>query len=831
VAVGNLTKHEARWNYSSGPRLDSIARLGLAAAKARPVPLPISLSTYIPRTNDLEQLHALLETHRLVTLTGPGGVGKTRLALQLALELQDTFADGIHFVDIAPLRDARLLEGQVLRSLGVHEERGQPTDSLIELLRSRSVLLILDNCEHLIESCACLAELLLARCKQVRLLATSREALDIDGERLWRVLPLEVIRPDSCKGLEEVAAVPAVQLFVVRAQAVEPAFRLSDDNASVVAEVCWRLDGLPLAIELAANRVPVLSVQQIADRLRDSLRLLGNGRRSAPDRHQTLRGLLDWSYALLPPPERHLFDRLSVFAGDWTLEEAEVVCAGDEIAPGDVLDLVARLVNKSLILSLSDADAARYRQLETLRQFGHLHLQASGEEHLVHRRHAEYFTALAESAARAWRTPAQTIWLRRLAPAHDNLRAALDWHLANRPEAGLRLAHNLLWFWERSGRVREARQWLDSLLTRTSQDDPLRAATLVASGHLALVEGNMLTAQRVLADALQLAQHQHDERVLGAALTQLARVNNRLGDAQMAQALCNESLSMARAVDDPQVETDALINAGIVAAEQGNTTAARIAYEEAIGRARDAGDDWSRALALRSLGHIARVEGDADAARALFEEALGIWKELDDPWGIAWSLSGLGYLAIEAGHHLSAEELFRASLQLRKFVGARGSLANSLEGFASLAAARGDSGRAYRLAGAVLQLRASMGERPPAAEQTAFLRTLEGARLHLSRRQCDAAVASGAAMTLDQAINFALERESDPNGSLTMDRPFDGAALTPRERQVLVLLQRGLSNKQIAETLVVGVRTAETHVERVLRKLNLRSRSELIART
>lgn len=790
--------------------------------------LPVPISSFIGRADDLQNVHRLLRTARLVTLTGPGGVGKTRLALQAAAGLQTDFVEGAYLVDLAPLSDDSLLTAEVLHSIGLQEEPGRPTESLIQHLQSKSVLLIMDNCEHLVEGCGRLIEVLLANCRDLRVLATSRECLAVDGEQLWRVAPLGVTGPDAHSSLEDLALVPAVQLFVDRAQAVDPTFALMTSNARDIAEICWRVDGLPLAIELAARRIQVLSPQEIAGRLGRSFGLLRDTRRAKPARHQTLHELLEWSHRLLQPQECRVFERVSVFAGDWSLEAAEAICSGDEVAPEDVLDVLSRLIDKSLILSVPGADGMHYRLLETLRQFGRAQLHASQEDDNVCRRHAEFYAALAQCAAQKWRTPQQKTWLRRLDSVYDNLRIALEWHVRNAAPEGLHLAAHLRWFWERTGRVSEARQWLHSLLAVSAEHEPMRAAALVTSGHLALIEGDMTAARQLLEHGLRQAREQSDARVVAAALTQLARVTNRGGAVQAARVLSRQSLCVSRATADPQEEIDALLNFGIVAAEQGDHAAARAGYEQSISRARDIGDDWSLALALRSLGHIARTAGDSDTARSLFEEALGIWTNLDDAWGLAWSLSGLGYLAIEAEDLPAAEKLFRQCLELRRGLGARGSVANSLEGFASLAAARGQPHRAYRLAGAVLHLRGSMDDRPPAAEQAAFERTLESARRNLSAHERNVALAAGGAMTLDEAIAFAFEIESSPfTDSGAADLTHSRVELTPRELEVATLIARGQNNRELAESLVIAGSTAERHVANILNKLQLRSRTEV----
>jgi non-specific serine/threonine protein kinase len=790
--------------------------------------LPRPLNSFVDRVQDIQQVARLLRQARLVSLVGPGGVGKTRLAVETARTCSAAHQDGSCFVDLATLSEPRDIPAAFTSGLGIsHTRTWRKDDPVLQHVSRQQILLVVDNCEHVLPAIAAYIERLLGACPGARVLATTREPLHLYGEHVWRVGPLPVADSDWAGTLTDLERVPAVRLFLDRAQAVDSAFRVTSTNSSAVAEICRKLDGLPLAIELAATRVPALRAAQISERLGDPLNFLDGTPQTIGARHQTLRGALQWSYGLLTTTEQQVFERMAVFVGRWSLEAAESLCAGVETGAASPLQLLTQLVQKSLVLAERDVEGdVHYRLLETVREFAWERLHARREADHVSQMHADYFAGIVASAHADWSGRRQQDGVVAITSAYDNIRSALDWYLANQPESGLRVAHLLTWFWREHGYFAQGRHWLTALLECSPEDSPQRASALIDAGYLAYLEGDAQAASSLLQLALAAARSRADSGGIARALSHLGRVANRLGESDLARCYSEESVQTWRASGDARGLADGLVQAGIVAAEQGNTGAARAAYEECIRLSRATGDDWTCALALRSLGHIMRTEGDLETAKRLFIEALHIWTTLQDSWGIAWCLSGLGYVALGAGALNEARTYFTDCLRVRRSLGAAGSLANSLECFASLAAAEGDGPRAFQLAGAVRQLRASIGDQGPDAETAAFERTLEPVRLQLSAGEIEAAVRVGETYSLAEALALALETGNIHKQSLPARVVH---RLTPRERQVVNLIAAGRTNREIANVLVITVSTAERHVANIFRKLGLRSRTELAA--
>ncbi|HET7037693.1 MAG TPA: NB-ARC domain-containing protein, partial [Thermomicrobiaceae bacterium] len=538
--------------------------------------LPAPRDRLIGRAREIEAVRELLlgGTHRLVTLTGMGGAGKTRLALEVVWTLRERFPGGVWLVELAGVADDASLPETVASALGLLQvPDSSPTEALIAFLRTRSPLLVLDNCEHLIAAVANLAEQLLDRCPGLRMLTTSREPLQIAGERQLRVGPLALPGAERFASVEEVAHAPAVELFVARARDVAPGFALSPENAPVVAAICIRVDGVPLALELAAARVRVLTVEQILARLDDSMRLLTGGSRSGLTRQQTLKATLDWSYDLLGEPERAGLRRLSVFARGGGLDAAEAVCGGGEIAPEDLLEVLTRLVDKSLLVVDGTGVAARYRLLEPVRQYAAQQLDEAGERARVKSAHARFYHALATRAALFLHGPDQIAWLDQLEAEHDNLRAALQWSLAEGdPVLGLHLAVALSPFWEARGRLSEGRRWLEALLAAPDAEGlpaELRTRALLAVGRLAqwLADPD---AAAPLEAALALARQRGDQAVVVEALAYLGAVRRHAGAQEDSARLLEESLTLARAAGDEAGIALALLTFGVTMRFQGN---------------------------------------------------------------------------------------------------------------------------------------------------------------------------------------------------------------------------------------------------------------------
>ena len=724
--------------------------------------LPAELYSFVGRERELAAVAGLLATARLLTLTGPGGVGKTRLALQAAAAVRARFPDGVWLVELAPLADAALVPQAVAAAVGVREAQGRPLRAtLSDALRPQRLLLVLDNCEHLLAACARLADALLRACPAVRVLATSREALGIAGEVPYRVPSLALPDPDRPPPAAALLHAPAVRLFVARARAAAPGFRLTDRNAAAVAQVCVRLDGIPLALELAAARMPVLSVERLLDRQEDRFRLLTGGARTALPRQQTLRAAVDWSYALLTAPERRLFAHLAVFAGGFTLEAAEAVGADAGFAAGEVLDLLTRLVDQSLVDVLADESpdgTARHRLLETLRQYAEERLAATGEAAAARRRHAAYYLALAERAAPELEGPRQRAWLDRLEAEEDNLRQALRWSQAEggSAAAGLRLGGALRVFWQLRGHLAEGRRWLAAVLAapRERASDRPRAAALFAAGMLAYLQGDHAAAHAALEQSLALCRELDDPAGGARALSFLAAVALRRSEPG-ARALAEEAVACARAAGAPHPLAMALFYLG-TAAGRSAPDAARTHLAESLARFRAVGDGFWCSAALSAQAGRLRAAGDDAAARVTYEEALAIRRRLGERRGEAALLYNLAVLDQRAGDRPGARTKLTAALGRFQAVGDRHGAAWCLAGLAALAEAAGHPEQAARLLGAAephLMAEALPLHPPDAADRAG---TLSRVRRRLGEPAFAAAWAAGQAMSLEQAVAAAL---------------------------------------------------------------------------
>jgi predicted ATPase/Flp pilus assembly protein TadD len=674
--------------------------------RAVPNNLPQPLTSFIGRERELKQVKWLLNTTRLLTLTGVGGCGKTRLALQVATDLLEEHPDGVWLVELAALTDPALVPQKTASALGLTEERGRsPVETLEDALRNRSLLLLLDNCEHLVGACAELAEALLRACPDVKILATSREALGVEGETLWQVPPLSTPDDGPLPPLKLLRQFEAVALFIERARSSNPEFTLTRGNAQAVVQICRQLDGLPLAIELAAARVKALSVSQIAERLQESFRLLSGGSRTALPRHQTLQGTMDWSFKLLSEAERTLLQRLSVFAGGFTLEAAEAVCTGEGVATDEVLEHLTHLVDKSLVVFEEHGGEVRYRLLEMVRQYAHEALVESGELESVSDKHLEFFLGLAERAEPELIGPNQAEWLERADREHDNLRAALAWSLkSGGEEAGLRLAYVLWQFWDVRGHLSEGRKWLDKVLAKNAGVSALRAKVLNGAGRLACHQGDYPKAHAFHEESLALYRELEDKRGIASQLNNLGIIASYQADHQAARSLYERSLAIHRQIGNKLGTANTLNNLAGVAEEEGDYPRARALYEESLGLYRELGNKGSIASSLSGLGRLAGTQGDYDAAYEFLEESLKLRRELGDKAGIAYSLSNLATVMRKRGDHRGARALYEESLAIRRELGDRRSVAYSLGGLGDLAGAEGDYERAEALLGESLRI-------------------------------------------------------------------------------------------------------------------------------
>jgi len=632
--------------------------------------VPTPSSSFVGRAWEVGEIGDLLATSRLLTLTGPGGCGKTRLALEVAATRVQVYPDGVWLVELAALTDPAQAPRAVAAALGITERPGQPLRvTLGAFLQPRDLLLVVDNCEHLLGACATLVAGLLADCPHLRVLATSREGLAVAGERTYLVPSLATPDPVHPPAPEGLAAYEAVALFLERAQARRPALRLTAANAGAVAQICARLDGLPLAIELAAARVGVLPVEGIAARLDDRFRLLTGGARTALPRQQTLRATIDWSYALLDPAERRLMQRLAVFVGGWTLDAAEEVCGADSGAEGAVLDLLSALVDKSLVQAREEDGAVRYGFLETLRAYAQERLEASGDHEHAARRHAAYYLALAEQAEPALWGPRQISWFRRLAAEQDNLRAAIEWALAHDEiTLGLRLAGALWRFWMYQGDYGGWRRMIEAGLAReTGAPVPaqVRVKALNAAGWLAFHQWEYAATAALGAQSLRLARAQGDPLIVRGALVVLAKGAYGLGRQAEAIALFDEALDICRTLGDTPFLAPLLTSLSLALAKAGQGARAEGLMEEALALLREQGETYVAAQSARSLGHMVLARGEGERAAALFRESLRLSARTGHKQGLAESLEGIAAVCGAARQAEQAARLCAAADALR----------------------------------------------------------------------------------------------------------------------------------------------------------------------
>jgi predicted ATPase/DNA-binding CsgD family transcriptional regulator len=803
-------------------------------------------NSFVGREREVEELCRFVRMMRASTLCGTGGIGKTRLAQRILAALTHEFPDGAWFVELGDVRQPDLVVSRVASVVGVEEERGRPLlETLAEALRSRTMLLALDNCEHLIDACAQLCQRLLASSAGLRIIVTSREPLRVAAEAVWQVQPLTLPPPESTADPAELRNYESVRLFAERAAAAHPGFELSADNAGSVAAICRTLDGVPLAIELAAAWVRALSAEQVEERLTDRFQLLTSGDRTAPARQRTLRAAIDWSHNLLAGRERVLLRRLAVFSG-WSLEMAEEVCADDDLPAAAVLDLLASLVDKSLVVVEPEAlGQTRYRLLDTIRDYAAQRLAEAGEVRAIQARLRDYVLHVVEHNAAIGMALIPAPWsarvdvFRRYDVDADNALRVLDQCRADGDaETGLRICTAIRPCWLVRGSYAEGAERFDSFLAidRSRVPAGVRGAALIGRAQLAL-SSDPAGAESWARAGLELCRAAGGEVWTAVALNLLAEITLHTGRAAEAEELAGEALWLARSVGDRWDEGYALGTRAAAVAHRGSLREAQQLAEAAITVMREIDQQWGVARTLLGLGELARLRGDDAVARRRYLEALPILREIDSRPETARCLAGLGRVAMEQGSVEQAREHFAESIRLSHATGARIGVARGLEAFAGLAVLENRGDRAVQLIAAAAALR-----------EAAHLPQLPGARTDkyfaAARSFGEPAIAqfwaTGFGMTSDAAVAMALDAPapagpgSRPDGQSALAGHQAAAVappgrLTAREREIVALIAEGCSNRAIADKLYISPATAARHVANILEKLGFNSRAQVAA--
>jgi predicted ATPase/DNA-binding CsgD family transcriptional regulator len=769
---------------SAGKRYDKLSSSVEASAQEGPLSAWRTWPNRLfGREKDLEASHALVlrGNVRLVTVTGPPGVGKTCFAIELASTVAPEFDDGAVFVDLAPVRNAGLVADAIARALGV---AGHPDRSVLRRLQDhlsdRNVLLLLDNFEHVSSAAGEVAELL-AACPHVKALVTSRQPLHIRWEHRYNLSPLALPDLAARSSRAALARSPATALFIERARASEARFSADERDARIIAEICRGLDGLPLAIELAAAWVGALGLDAIQSRLSDPHALPLSGPRDAPERHRTLADAIAWSYDLLNEAERRVFRALGAFAGEIPPEAIEAVCEGLRV---DVLTPVAGLVDKNLLMRVGDRET-RFRMLETIREFAEERLELTGEADAVRRRHAGWFLGLAQRAERFMWSEHQTAWFERLERAHDNIRAALHWCLNGADEeTGVLLTASMHRFWFARGYIRDGLEW----------------CRIAASKRRVSVKGRALALRNL---AFFLTYH---------------------GEVEEALELAEQAMTLARSVGEPSLMTWILLGLGVVTDARGDLERSERIYREMLDVARLAGDETQAARALCNIGGILLVRGDSVRGRMLLEEALTMARPRQDKWLTSLVTGGLG-LALLREDPAQARMLLEESLGLSHEIGHRWLTVRRLEDLAGVLASTDRAEVSAELLGASESLRDAFGFARGPVLRAAVNATAAVARERLGSTAFDAAWSKGKVMTVDQAVALALGRSA----SARVERPQRPGGLTGREAQIVLDIARGLTNRQIAEKLGISERTVDAHVQNVRNKLGMERRAQIAA--
>ena len=729
--------------------------------------LPTLLTSFIGREKEIDEIKKLITEHRMLTLTGSGGAGKTRLALHVAEGLLRQFSGGVWFVELAPLDDPALVGQTLLSVLKLREDAHRTSLEIIrDHLRSKTALLILDNCEHLIDACVQVSESLLRACPKLKILGSSREALGIPGELSYRVPSLKTPGSTDLMQLEHPLEIDSIRLFVERGMTANPDFKLSKENTPFVAQVCSRLDGIPLAIELAAARVKVLSPEQIASRLDDRFRLLTGGARTALPRQQTLRAMIDWSYSLLSDAEKMVFRRLAVFTGGWTLEAAEFVCGEGRQGP-DILDLMARLVDKSLVTAEEVDGGVRYRRLETIRQYSRERLFETEEVEAIRDRHLAYYAQLSEEIERGLQGPGRKLWVQRSEAEQENLRTAIEWGLARKPESALRIAANLAVGIAFGGYSVEGFRWLRDDMramesTMSVLPPPLRAKFLGALANTYISFGRERDAYKYAEQSIALYRQLDDKSGLASALLVGSLPLEASGKLVEAETALKEALALTQSDENDFLGAWALNSlAGVTAKLHGDIQAAWKFTEEAIRLINDPDMDWHLANAYEMRGFLASYSNRYEESRRLFEKAKDAYQSVGAHFNVLLSKSNLAHLERQFGHHKQALERYRETIIGFREMGQLGAVAHQLECFGFLALAGDQYERALKLLAAADALRKKVSSPMNPEEQTYFDEQINVLHQKLDAHQFNQIWTTGRALTMEQALEFALGENNE----------------------------------------------------------------------
>jgi predicted ATPase/DNA-binding CsgD family transcriptional regulator len=751
--------------------------------------LPAAVTSFVGRRREIERVRHSLTVSRLVTLTGGGGVGKTRLALEVAAHSRRAFADGVWLVNLAAVNDGDLIAHAMASDLSVQERSTQPPlEQLAWHLRDRQVLLVMDNCEHVVDACATAVDQLLRLCPALRILATSRTTLDIDGEHVCLVPSLTSPDPSMRESVAALGQYEAVRLLVERAGAVQQGFAVTAENRDAVARLCAGLDGVPLAIELAATKLRSLSVREVADRLDDRFELLTGGSRAAQPRQRTLRALIDWSYDLCSLDERCLWARLAVFAGGFDLDAAEQVCADEALPRGSVLGLIDRLIAQSIIERFGVETPPRFRMLETIRQYGHARSVESGQHDQIRRQHRDFFVRLARTCADEWCGPAQAEHLALLRVNHPNLRAAFEFCVESETDIDLALGlcGSLCWHWCTDDFLNEGRRWLDQALALARTPSPALAEALWVVGWVALLQGDYGTARERLAECDRLARQLPDPVAAAHAMSLRGSADLFEGHLEKAIALFEQAIDALSKFGQTSAVLFAQFQLVTALALSGQVARAEVLARAGIKISEQCGDTWGRSCLLWTLSRCVWIGGDVDQAHRLVLAALELQRGFRDPVGVAFMIEHLSWICADQSDFI----------------------------------------RAARLLGTANAIWSSQGTATPGGKSNDELRITYERRLARTLREpvFRAALAEGAQPTVPLAIEFALQRPTPAETS-----KHQHLVLTRREREVAELIGAGLSNRQIAQRLVLSPRTVDGHVEHTLAKLGFTSRSQVAA--